>query len=278
MKLILTLLVRNEEDIVRENILFHLNMGVDRLIVTDNNSIDGTLDILKEFEKQDILDLIIEEEDNYSQWKWVTRMAEIAIHKHQADWIIHSDADEFWWPAENNLKDVLATVPDEFMVVNVPRNDFIPRPEPEGKLFERMIIKNLKSLNHIGMPLPPKMCHRAIPGVVVAQGNHTLKYPPDLKPFQTPLLEIMHFPMRSYVQFEKKIAFGGAALERNDNLPKTTQKGWRNLYEDYKNGILPQYYYSKVLPSDDLEQAIQIGHFCRDTRLRDFLKERNIIG
>jgi hypothetical protein len=278
MKLILTLLVRNEEDILRENILFHLNMGVDRIIVTDNGSIDGTIDILREFENQGILDLIFEEEDDYSQSKWVTRMAEIATHKYHADWIINSDADEFWWPAENNLKYVLSTVPDEFLVVNAPRNDFIPRPESDGPLFERMIIKNLKSLNHIGIPLPPKMCHRAIPGVIVAQGNHKLINPPDPKVFTDPIIEIMHFPMRSYTQFESKIAFGGAALERNDNLPKTTQKGWRNLYEDYKNGILPQYFYSKVPPADVLAKAILDGNFCRDTRLRDFLKEKNILN
>jgi hypothetical protein len=277
MKLIMTLLVRNEEDIVRENILYHLNRGVDKLIVTDNNSEDGTLDILYEFEKQGVIDLIHEKEDNYTQSKWVTRMAAIAMEKYNADWLIHSDADEFWWPAEGDLKDVLATVPPEFKVIVVPRNDFIPRPEPDGALFERMIIKNLKSLNHIGMPLPPKVCHRAIPGVIVAQGNHKLIHPPDLQAFNTPLLEIMHFPMRSYRQFESKIAFGGAALERNDELPKTTQRGWRNLYDDFKNGTLPEYYYSKTLSPEDVAQAFAEGRFCRDTRLRDFLKQRSII-
>lgn len=274
----MTLLVRNEEDIIRENILYHLNRGVDRIIVTDNNSKDGTIDILKEFEKQDVLDLVFETEDDYSQWKWVTRMAKAAIDKHQADWVINSDADEFWWPAEGDLKDVLTTVPGEYLVVKVPRNDFIPRYESEGALFERMIVKNLKSMNHIGIPLPPKVCHRAIPDVIVAQGNHKLINPPDLKPFETPLLEIMHFPMRSYTQFENKISFGGAALERNEILPKNIQKGWRNLYEDYKKGILPDYYYSKVIPSDQVEQEITDGHFCRDYHLRDYLKERNIIN
>jgi hypothetical protein len=239
MKLILTLLVRNEEDIIRENILYHLNKGVDKIIVTDNNSEDGTLDILREFEKQDAIDLILEPDDDYEQSKWVTRMAGIAMDRHRADWIIHSDADEFWWCDQASIKDVLVTVPEEYQVVEVPRYDFIPRPEEEGTLFERMVIKNMKSLNHIGKPLPPKVCHRPIPGVIVAQGNHKLLNPPGLVHFRTPLLEIMHFPMRSYRQFEAKIAFGGAALERNETLPKTWQKGWRNLYEEYKSGQLP---------------------------------------
>jgi hypothetical protein len=278
MKLIMTLLVRNEEDIIRENILFHLNNGVDKLIVTDNNSEDGTLEILFEFERQGLIDLVIEKEDDYSQWKWVTRMAVMAMERYEPDWLIHSDADEFWRAGEGNLKNVLEKVPDEFLVVSVPRFDFIPRPESEGTLFDRMIIKDLKPINHIGRPLPPKICHRPTPGVIVAQGNHKLTYPPNLQAFVTPLLEIMHFPMRSYHQFENKISFGGAALERNDTLSKSLQKGWRNLYEDYKTGKLPDYYYSKVLSEKEVELAFSEGRFCYDTYLKDFLEDRNIIN
>jgi len=277
MKLVLTLLVRNEEDIIRENILYHLNRGVDKIIVTDNNSEDGTLDLLNDFIKQDVLDLIIEKDDDYAQSKWVTRMAKIAIEKYQADWIIPGDADEFWWPEKDNLKDFLSEVPDNFLVVEAPRYDFIPMPEKEESLFVRMIFKNLNSLNHIGKPLPPKICHRSIPGVIIAQGNHKLIYPPDLPVFRSPQFEIMHFPMRSYAQFESKIAFGGAALERNNTLPKTWQKGWRNLYEDYKSGVLPDYYNSMIHSSEQIEQKMITGQFCEDTRLRDFLKERSII-
>ena len=41
MKLVMTLLVRDEEDIVRENLDFHLAQGVDEVIVTDNGSEDA---------------------------------------------------------------------------------------------------------------------------------------------------------------------------------------------------------------------------------------------
>ena len=50
MKLVMTLLLRDEEDIVRENLDFHLAQGVDRVIVTDNGSEDGTVEILREYE------------------------------------------------------------------------------------------------------------------------------------------------------------------------------------------------------------------------------------
>ena len=38
MKIIMTILVRNEENIIEENVLFHKAMGVDGIIITDNCS------------------------------------------------------------------------------------------------------------------------------------------------------------------------------------------------------------------------------------------------
>lgn len=46
-RLVMTLLVKNEEAMLEENLLFHKAMGVDGFIVTDNNSTDRTMDILE---------------------------------------------------------------------------------------------------------------------------------------------------------------------------------------------------------------------------------------
>ena len=59
-KLVMTLLVKNEVDVVRDNIEFHLRNGVDFIIATDNLSDDGTLEILQEYEKKGVLYLIQE--------------------------------------------------------------------------------------------------------------------------------------------------------------------------------------------------------------------------
>jgi len=42
MQLIMTLLVRDEEDIIQENIEYHLARGIDFIIATDNLSVDST--------------------------------------------------------------------------------------------------------------------------------------------------------------------------------------------------------------------------------------------
>src|SRR6266536_1890715 len=95
--LAMTLLVRDEADVVATSIEYHLRRGVDFVIATDNLSTDGTREILEGYAARGTLELIVEEEDSFSQWRWVTRMARRA-YELGADWVIHADADEFFWP------------------------------------------------------------------------------------------------------------------------------------------------------------------------------------
>ena len=91
MKLAMTLLVRDEQDIIRSNIDYHLAQGVDVIIATDNRSVDSTPDILREYEAAEKLVYLFEGDDDYNQHAWVTRMARLAHREHGADWVINSD-------------------------------------------------------------------------------------------------------------------------------------------------------------------------------------------
>ena len=51
-KLFMTLLVKNEEGMLEENLQFHKAMGVDGFIITDNNSTDGTIEIIQKYQKE----------------------------------------------------------------------------------------------------------------------------------------------------------------------------------------------------------------------------------
>ncbi len=60
MKLVMTLLARDEADVVDAHLAFHLNAGVDFVVATDNGSEDGTTEILERYERAGHLHLIRE--------------------------------------------------------------------------------------------------------------------------------------------------------------------------------------------------------------------------
>ena len=264
----MTLLVRDERDIVRENLDFHLAQGVDRVIVTDNGSVDGTAEILREYEEQGAARVIHEPSDDYSQGRWVTRMARLAASEEGADWVINNDADEFWWPREGTLRSTFEALGPEVGVLVARRVNFVPRPEDERRFWERMTLRERESFNDFGRPLPPKVAHRAHPQIVVRQGNHKVEEVDLGRSIDDGRIEILHFPMRAYAQFENKIAKGGAAYARNTELPERTGRTWRKLYETWQAGRLREHYDANVAGEASDRELVE------DVRLRDFLRDR----
>lgn len=267
----MTLLVRDEEDIVSSNLDFHLNRGVDFIIATDNLSADGTADILREYERCGFLRYIRQSDDDYSQHRWVTFMARMATTRFAADWVINTDADEFWYPRNGDLKQVLGALPADCDAAAVERVNFVPRPDSVSGFFANtMIVRESHSKNALGHALSDKVCHRGFADIEVEQGNHMVRRKGRLITPTRCNATILHFPMRSYLQFANKIAKGGAAYERNTNLPKEVGSTWRYLYEVYKSGELERWYQSKVIDDCKLQAGLQQKTLIYDRRLADF--------
>jgi hypothetical protein len=271
-KVVLTLLVRDEEDIVDMNIAYHLSQGVDFVIATDNGSQDGTQEILEHYRSQGVLHVIDEEVQDYSQWRWVTRMARLALTKYGADWVINNDADEFWWPERGTLKETLEAIPDEFGIVVAPRSNALPPTSGTAASIEHMRMRWVDSLNPLGQPLPPKVCHRGHPSITVAQGNHSVEGV-DFETYPGEPVMVFHFPFRSYKQFEQKVANGGAAYARNDELPAYTGAAKRMLYDLMREGKLPAWYANQVLDDAETAEALRDGRVILDDRLATYLSE-----
>jgi hypothetical protein len=274
MRIVMTLLVRDEADIIRQNVDFHLSRGVDFIIAMDNLSEDETPAILRDYERQGRLRYLLQEEDDYSQGRWVTRMARLAAAEHGADWVINGDADEFWWPQGGDLKMVLAAVPADVPALLVPRTNFVLRATaPEADFAEAMTLREVRSVNAFGRPLPPKALHRAHPEIEVSQGNHGVALDGVPLPTSPVAIEILHFPVRSYAHFVNKIAKGGAAYERNTDLNVGVGRTWRKLYEQWKAGDLRAYFDGLVVDEEAAAIALSEGTLVHDLRLRDALRE-----
>lgn len=275
----MTLLVRDEEDILDHNLRYHLAQGVDFFIVMDHMSTDGTPEILDAYRRAGVAEVIPQKHAGYLQGQWVTSMARRAAVHHGADWVINNDADEFWWPLHGDLRSTLARVPDRFGGVAVARHNFQPLADSTGSFLDRMVHRDAVSTNNLGEPLPGKVCHRGHPEVIVSQGNHGAIVPGRQSLFQEPVIEILHFPMRSLKQFENKIALGGRAYEMSPELGAGTGSTWRSLFTTLKREGLERHYESACLAPDGIARMIQAGALVRDERLRNFIRaERSSAG
>ena len=173
-KLIMTLLVRDNADIVAPHMDFHLAMGVDHIIVTNNRSEDATRDIVAGYVRRGVATLIDEFDDDYDQSAWVTRMARMAAGKFAADWVINSDVDEFWWPLDSDLKAAFSGIQAGIDVLSSPRLNFLPMRAASDVFWREMIWRHVVSRNALGGPLPEKVAHRGAADVTVANGNHAV--------------------------------------------------------------------------------------------------------
>jgi len=273
MKLVMTLVVRNEAEIIEANIDYHLAQGVDFVIVTDHGSEDGTSEILREYERMGVAKVIRDEEEGHHQSKRVTRMAEIARLGHNADWVIHNDADEFWWPLVGDLRDVFSSLPPQFGQIEVQRRNFRPRADDEGPFYSRLVYREAKSFNPRGTVLESKVAHRPHPDAVVAPGNHSISGV-DLPAVPAgELLEIFHFPMRSYAQFERKVVQTGHAYELLPDRAPGTGCDQMALFELHRAGRLRDYYDGLVLDRAAVERGLELGTIVVDRRLDDFMRD-----
>ena len=269
--LVLTLLCRDEADILESMLRFHLAQGVDRIIATDNGSVDGSLEILQRFERRGQLTLLQEPEHTHDQAVWVTRMARMAAAM-GADWVINSDADEFWWPQQGSLHSTLAQLPKSVEGVLVDRTNFLPPPrdaEDQRPFYQRQTLRERVSHNSLGKPLPPKLIHRGDPGIAVTDGNHNaMRDGQAIASIRNAGIEILHVPIRSYGQLERKIRQGAEALQRNQRVSPGVGDSWRKIYANHLHqGSLPSYYDSLRPSPAVLADQLAQGDLIEDQRL-----------
>ena len=286
MKLVMAMKVRDEADVIEQNLRYHHAQGADQFIVTDNGSTDGTTDVLRSYRDAGLLRLIEEPGEDFREQAhgWVTRMARLAATEMDADWVAHVDADEFWWPIGGSLKQVLDEIPDRFGVVLAPRPEFVARADGEGSFLDRLTARETKSR------LRPKIAHRAHPDATLHRGAHDIdvertdgtrhagravmravkpeRFAEDRELVWAPTFpaRVLHFPIRSFEQYKRRVEttifHGGFSDKAHDDLR-----------ERYEAGKLGELYAELVVDEDDVESEIATGRLVRDQGLRDFLEE-----
>ena len=274
-RLIMTLLVKNEEAMIERNLQFHKQMGVDGFIVTDNNSSDGTMRILEKYKQKGwILEIIEETATGYEQKRWVDRMVEKAKRDYNADWVINADADEFWYARSGSLKNELASTSAN--VVRCPWQNMFPE---DGLPFWEWTQHVCPVPDYTPYDLSPyaiyerqnkKVAHRADGYIQISMGNHKVAMFPRRTVWSEDIV-IYHFTIRGRQQFIDKMVQGGKELEKHEG--KHGGRHWRYFYELYKQGKLDAEY-ERVIGLNAYDQLRKDG-FIKDCQplsalLKDF--------
>lgn len=271
MRLVATLLVRDEADIVAATVEHHLAQGAAMVVATDNGSVDGTAEVLAEYAAAGVVDLIYEPDQTYRQAAWVTRMARRAATEHGADWVVNLDADEFWLPRDRSLtlRSFLAGVPEEFDSIMAHRTDLLGVRGSSGPWPRRLRWRNLRTVSERGTPLAPKVCHRANPEVQIAQGNHEVS---GMATMPGDPLEIYHVPLRSWPQFRRKIANGGSSYAASTELDPEVGWHWRVDHERLLSGELEGVFRARELGAPQVVARLIKGALVRDSFLLHHLQ------
>jgi glycosyltransferase involved in cell wall biosynthesis len=273
MKLVVTAMVRDEADIIRQWIDYHLAQGVDAIIITDNGSVDGTREILQQYSDAGSIDLRDEPIQRKQQGELVTAMAREASSRYGADWVVNADADEFLIPVDRSLtlRDVFERLDPALASFTVPVVNLVGRIAESGAGIDRLVWRDertndqLQQRGVLAQPTPNAV-HVGSPDVTVVQGNHLVSIGSNGKPPADLALEVLHLPWRSWTQLKNKVEISGRAYAANPVLQPSPNHHGMLDYRRYNEGSL-FYYYALRMVTDE---ALDSGPFRLDRSLPDF--------
>ena len=295
-RLVMLLAVRDEADVLAENLWFHLNHGVDFVVITDNASRDGTREIAAEFERLGLAHVIDEPTLDKSQGRWMTRMAHLARDGFHADWVLANDADEFWRAKSGSLKTELPRPIDGTpidpvqpppTVLKARRRNLIPcTPDVLDPAFRfwQAIFRTREPLSAAGIqpsihaeipesqPLyacGPKVMARTAGLQAIAHGNHDVTIDPCEPRIDrvSDDIDIYHYPIRTFEQFRRKVENHGSSYAINAELPQTYSWHLRRWYRILQEGGLEREYERQVLTQEALARHLASGVVTLDLTL-----------
>lgn len=274
--IILTLMVRDEADVIAAMIEHHLAQGVDHIIVTDNASNDGTREILAKYEALGVLELHDDPRHEKQQAEVVTKMARRAAEELGASWVINADADEFWTPVDRSrtLAEVLRELPESIQSLCIPVKNVLASATVSGPVLGGLAWRDERdeaALRAVGLHAQPTadMLVRGVPGLEIAQGNHFSNLPVTEEAPKGLGIEVLHVPFRSWERYERRVVNTGESYLKSPHLtPSPRHHGMRD-FRWLKAGVLEPFYVARF-PEPDAEAP---AGFVRDTWLSEHLAE-----
>jgi len=197
--------VKNESDII-ESFVRHTLAYTCRLVVLDNGSTDGTLDILRALVDEGLpLDILEDPTPGQFQSRRMTRlMRDHALGRLHADWILPLDADELVATDEASLVHDSA---DPARPIAIPWREYVPDPSDDPAQVNPVVRMGNRLVTGCGAQIvlvPRRLA--ALPDAELPQGHHQLNVAGRPVESGRGSAYLGHFPIRSPGQFLAKMA------------------------------------------------------------------------
>lgn len=287
MKLAMSILVRDEADIIADNIRFHAEQGVEQFVVTDNGSTDGSRELLEELSNSYPIRIFDEPTHTIDQDIWVTRMAMWLKDNTDADWVINNDSDEFWFSETRTLREALHEKTQSLAAINLKpgvlhcrRFNLLPDKSvidtDTYRFFNNCfrVDRTLDStffddgLNVLYTEQGTKVITRIDGLRSINMGNHDASHQASTADCDS--IAIAHYPIRTYEQFVKKVTNHGSSIENNQRFGEDINWHLRAWYDMYKRGDLYNEYLKYVVSDDTKQQLIQQGVLSLDKSMEKY--------
>jgi hypothetical protein len=241
--------VCNEADLV-ESFVRH-NLGfLDRLVVVDHGSSDGTSEILRALVAEGLpLDVESDTSVGHLQSEIMTRTVRHAFARHGADFVFALDGDEFIKaPRRELLESVLATLPYGLHAA-MQWQTYVP--EFDSGAQGNVLARAKRRLAEERHGLHKVIVARAFadtPLAVIPVGNHVVLPSAEHSMAEQPVkharispdvIVLAHLPVRSARQLTNKIVVGWLShcVARRSNADLAFH--WRELYGELADGRTP---------------------------------------
>lgn len=261
-KIIATILAKNEEDIIAQTIEHHLSHGVSEIIFTNNNSTDRTKQIAERY--PEVIEIIDEPDDTHNQSRSVTRMARLAC-KLNPDWIVHLDADELWCG--------LTTLREHHECVVSCQKLYLHPPVSKDFSIENM--RFYLDFDHLPISQEAKIAHRPDPDIEITHGNHAVAGKPS---GMARSVSRHHYPIRSLRQWASK-SQGHLNLAKRNAICER----WENWHNALTNGQLEGDYsvvtnlWDSYCKKQEKETFLSLAKFWATSEMIAFFQSNDVL-
>lgn len=267
---VMTLMIRDEIDIIEAWLQYHLAQEIDQFIITDNDSNDGTLEILQRYAADHTnVDLRSYEPHDKRQHAVVTEMARSAANDYGADWVLNSDADEFWVATGEPIGAAVRRLPGSGESFPVPVFNMMSAPLESGFDLRQSVYQDRRSeaqLAAVGLHAHPtqNLIHRGSPDVEVAQGNHFTDLPQAEHLPEDVDIRVFHYPMRSWEQYSWRVQATGLAYSENPDLRPSPRHHTLRDYRWLRHDVLKPFFVARHPRHDESREGFVVDRTIAD--------------